>query len=374
MALILANRVRETSTTTGTGTYTLAGAVAGYGTFASRMANGDTCTYGAYDAATGAWEIGKGTWATGGTLARTTIYQSSNADAAVSWAAGTRQIYMTPSTSGAFPGMRFTAAITPDANDQAALGSASLSWADLFLASGGVIDWANGQVQLIQGGADQLTLTGGGLRLETSTTTVPPIWINTTTLTTTISAGYIERDATNFYGTTDTDNRGIIPVVHYIRAASAQTLISQTGAQPIFDSPANGALTLEAGAYWFDMVFRLTGMSATTGNGQVLFGGTGTFTDWLWWHSALDNTTPANIAADQVGLAVTNASPALIATTGTGTALRVMARGSFECSAGGTWIPQFALTTAVAATVTAGSICRVERIGAEATASVGQWA
>lgn len=92
MTFILADRVKETSTTTGTGTYTLAGAVSNFLAFSARMANNDTCYYHAIDSGGSGWEVGIGTWATGGTLARTTILASSNSDAAVNWGAGTRNI------------------------------------------------------------------------------------------------------------------------------------------------------------------------------------------------------------------------------------------------------------------------------------------
>lgn len=93
MPQITADRVKETSTTTGTGSYTLAGAAAGFRAFSAVCANGDTAYYTATDG-TG-WEVGLGTWATGGTLARTRIIASSNAGAAVSWAAGTRDVFLT---------------------------------------------------------------------------------------------------------------------------------------------------------------------------------------------------------------------------------------------------------------------------------------
>lgn len=95
MTHIAADRVQETTTTTGTGTITLAGAVSGYKTFSSRMATSDTCWYAIVDSATGAWETGLGTLASSTTLARTTIVESSNADAAVSFAAGTKNVFIT---------------------------------------------------------------------------------------------------------------------------------------------------------------------------------------------------------------------------------------------------------------------------------------
>ncbi len=92
MAFVLADRVKETSTTTGTGTYDLAGAVSGFRTFVAGVATGSTCPYFATMGAD--WEIGIGTVtdATPDTLARTTILKSSNANAAVSWASGTKTI------------------------------------------------------------------------------------------------------------------------------------------------------------------------------------------------------------------------------------------------------------------------------------------
>lgn len=97
MAHIAEDRVQETSTSTGTGNLTLAGAVAGYVTFASVMANNDTCWYAIVDSTTGDWETGLGTFVSATpALARTTVLESSNAGAAVSFAAGTKNIFITP--------------------------------------------------------------------------------------------------------------------------------------------------------------------------------------------------------------------------------------------------------------------------------------
>lgn len=93
MALVLKDRVKETTTTQGTGTYTLAGAVAGFEAF-SEIGDGNTTYYCCTDGTD--FEVGVGTYtASGTTLARTTILQSSNSDAAVDWASGTRDIFCT---------------------------------------------------------------------------------------------------------------------------------------------------------------------------------------------------------------------------------------------------------------------------------------
>jgi hypothetical protein len=93
MALVIADRVKESSTTTGTGTYTLAGAVTGFESFGS-IGDGNTTYYACTDGTD--WEVGVGTYtASGTTLARTTILESSNSDAAVNWSAGTKTLFCT---------------------------------------------------------------------------------------------------------------------------------------------------------------------------------------------------------------------------------------------------------------------------------------
>lgn len=92
MALVIADRVRETSTTTGTGTLTLDGAVSGYRTFSSAIGNSNTCYY---TITLGSdWEIGLGT-VSAGQLARTTVLKSSNSNNAVNFGAGTKDVFAT---------------------------------------------------------------------------------------------------------------------------------------------------------------------------------------------------------------------------------------------------------------------------------------
>lgn len=96
MPLKFYDRVQETSTTTGTGTYTLAGASVGYRTFTSVLSDADLCYYVASEPGGSGWEVGKGTFtASGTTLARTTIIASSNSNNAVNWSAGSRLIALT---------------------------------------------------------------------------------------------------------------------------------------------------------------------------------------------------------------------------------------------------------------------------------------
>lgn len=97
MALIVEDRIAETSTSTGTGDFTLAGSITGFRAFSAVCATSDTLYYliEAIDAngvPTGEWETGLGTYSAANTLTRTTVKASSNAGAAVSFAAGTKRV------------------------------------------------------------------------------------------------------------------------------------------------------------------------------------------------------------------------------------------------------------------------------------------
>jgi hypothetical protein len=95
MALVLADRVQETTTTTGTGTVTLAGAVSGYQSFAA-VGNANTTYYTIAGQTTSEWEVGIGTYTSSGTtLSRNTILASSNAGSAVNFSAGTKNVFVT---------------------------------------------------------------------------------------------------------------------------------------------------------------------------------------------------------------------------------------------------------------------------------------
>lgn len=105
MALILADRVKDTTTTAGTGTVTLSGtAPVGYQTFGAAIGNGNT-TY--YTITAGSeWEVGIGTYTSAGvTLSRDTVLASSASGAKVTFSAGTKDVFVTlPARSAATEG------------------------------------------------------------------------------------------------------------------------------------------------------------------------------------------------------------------------------------------------------------------------------
>mgnify|MGYP007059495503 FL=1 len=96
MALIVNDRVKETTTTTGTGTITFAGAVTGFETFAAGIGNSNTTYYCITLPGSAEFEVGLGTLSgDSSTMARTSIISSSNSDSAVNFSAGTKDVFCT---------------------------------------------------------------------------------------------------------------------------------------------------------------------------------------------------------------------------------------------------------------------------------------
>ena len=111
MALIVNDRVKETSTTTGTGTLNLAGAEQGYETFVAGIGTTNTTYYAIENNSAGEFEVGIGTVtdASPDTLSRTTIISSSNSDSAVNFSAGTKNVFCTlPAKRAMSPSMTAT--------------------------------------------------------------------------------------------------------------------------------------------------------------------------------------------------------------------------------------------------------------------------
>jgi hypothetical protein len=95
MALVVNDRVKETTAVVGTGTATLLGAATGFQSFAV-IGNGNTTYYCIADQGGANWEVGLGTYTLSGTtLARTTVLSSSNSGALVSFPAGTKDVFCT---------------------------------------------------------------------------------------------------------------------------------------------------------------------------------------------------------------------------------------------------------------------------------------
>ena len=108
MALVVKDRVKSSTTTTGTGTITLGAAAAGFQAF-SVIGDGNTTYYTITDTVNGTWEVGIGTYtASGTTLSRDTVLESSNSGSLVSFAAGTKDVFVTyPAERAVIGGMGY---------------------------------------------------------------------------------------------------------------------------------------------------------------------------------------------------------------------------------------------------------------------------
>ena len=104
MAFKLNDRVKESSSTTGTGTFTLGGAVTGFETFVAGIGGNNTTYYCIFQTGTNNFEVGFGTLnANATTLARTNIISSSNSDAAVNFAGATEVFCTVPGAKISLP-------------------------------------------------------------------------------------------------------------------------------------------------------------------------------------------------------------------------------------------------------------------------------
>jgi hypothetical protein len=221
MALVINDRVKETTTTTGTGTVSLAGAVTGFETFAAGIGNSNTVYYCIAHQDQAEFEVGLGTLdGDSSDLARTTVISSSNSDSAVDFSSGTKDVFCTIpasklifedasndvtvgndlllksdsavlkfgadsditvthaadtglTTNGTFQATTITAttAFVPDASDGAALGTSSLEFSDLFLADGAVINFGDDQDITLTHTADTGLTTNGTFQATTITAT-----------------------------------------------------------------------------------------------------------------------------------------------------------------------------------------------------------
>lgn len=315
MANSYADLVQETTTTTGTGTYSLAGAATGFQSFISGVGSGSTVTYTCTDGTN--WEVGNGVVTSGSpnTLTRATILASSNSGAAVSWASGTKNISLTVDASW------FTA---PTVNT---------------------------------------------VNINAGTTTVAPLSLTPGSLLSSPYAGAGEYDGICFYDTPSSACRGVRVNQQYCVQQVTHTLTSQTAAQKLFNTSTNGALTLPTGTFEFSCAFSLSSMSTSSGTFGFAFGGTATVTQ-RWWAQACVGTVTTATANQGTYNVAANTSLSTSGTSGTG---YCTIEGVLIVTAAGTIIPEVSLTHAAAAVVGIGSYFFISPLGSSSNNSVGNW-
>jgi hypothetical protein len=155
MPLVVKDRVRETTTTAGTGTITLAGAVTGFQSFAA-IGNGNTTFYTIAGQGTTEWEVGIGTYTSSGTtLSRDTVLESSASGAKVTFSAGTKDVFVTYPADrtltggGGGIGALVVNATTVTENYTVESGTNAQSVGPITVASGVAVTVASGQRWLV---------------------------------------------------------------------------------------------------------------------------------------------------------------------------------------------------------------------------------
>jgi hypothetical protein len=211
------------------------------------------------------------------------------------------------------------------------------------------------------------------LEIAAGTNTVVPIKLTSGTNLSTPATGGIEFDGFTTYFTPSASARSVTRNEQMIVLSNANTLGNQTTIQPLFDGgggPANGALTLNAGAYRFETVFVVSGMTSASKNVTFTLGGTAIKTEgWMVIVSGSNN--PSTLATPGHGWQTT--ATALLSGS-TSTNMRAQIQGVLRVSATGTLIPQ--VTTSAAGTtptVVTNSWFLVYPIGASGTTGTGRW-
>ena len=185
MALVVKDRVKETATTTGTGAVTLGGAVTGFESFSSALANSDTTYYAISHRSADEWEVGLGTY-NAGVLTRTTILESSNSDSAVSFTAGTKDVFIT---------LPADKAVYLDANDALSTGN--------IVTTGYIRGPASFTIDPAAHGDNTGTLiVAGNLQVDGTTTTVNSSSLAVSDLNITVADGAANAGAANGAGLT----------------------------------------------------------------------------------------------------------------------------------------------------------------------------
>ena len=175
MALVLKDRVKETTSTVGTGTYTLSGAVAGFQSFGV-IGNANTTYYAITDGTD--WEVGIGTYtASGTTLSRDTILESSNAGSAVDWPFGVKDIFVT------YPAERSvylnSAGSAVDLLDVGTLGAGTINVTTANITAGTVSTTPTSNTDLVNKQYVD-TLVASGIHYHTPVRVESPINLNAT--------------------------------------------------------------------------------------------------------------------------------------------------------------------------------------------------
>jgi hypothetical protein len=353
MPLILADRVRDTTTTTGTGTVTLSGtAPTGYQNF-SVIGNANT-TYYTINAGS-QWEVGIGTYSsTGPTLARTTVLESSNANALVNFSAGTKDVFVT------YPSDR---AVTTDGTET--LTNKTINGSNNTITNVSLTSAVTGTLPVANGGTGVTASSGANsvvLRNANQNFTVNNIDFGFTSIATAAGTTTLTVASTNtIFFTGSTTQTVVMPVTSTLVLGSAYFIRNNsTGNITVNSSGGNliGTIlpgttfhltcidtTVTTAAGWD---FGFTDFATATGSGNVVLSASPTFTGTvgasgisasgtITTSSNLATTSSATVALTSSGtIAIGGTSSANAITVGQSTGSQTLNLATGATSSGNT--------------------------------------
>lgn len=241
--------------------------------------------------------------------------------------------------------------------------------------TGGNVVSAAGQIST--GG----NITGGNViglvRPATGSASQAPVRFTSGTNTSSPAAGALEYDGVVFYGTATASNRGVLPAEQFIALVNDYIANDSASAQKVFNSPTNGAITLDASTtYMFEGVYYITrALGSNSHTLSTLFALGGTLTSITY--TADTTSTTGNTLGAVSRIYGTSASATVVtgASTSTTENITVVLRGIVRTNAAGTFTPQIQYSSAPggAPTVVKNSYFRVIPLGTSSVASVGNW-
>jgi hypothetical protein len=224
-------------------------------------------------------------------------------------------------------------------------------------------------------------VTGGNvagfIRPTSGTAAAAPIKLVAGTNVSSPQGGCIEYDGVVFYGDATASNRGVLATEQFIALVSDYVANDSATAQKVFNSPTNGAITLDASTtYMFEGVYYITrGLGANSHTLSTLFALGGTLTSITY---TADTTSTTGTTLGAVSRIYGTSSTALVVTaasTSTTENITVVIRGTVRTNTAGTFTPQIKYDSAPggAPTILKNSYFLMTPVGTSTVASVGNW-
>ena len=264
-----------------------------------------------------------------------------------------------------------TTSITPTTTGLVALGSSSSMFTNLFLSSGGKVDFNNGDVTVTHS-TDAIDIAGGKLGLAAGTTTIAPLKFTSGTNLTTAEAGVMEYDGKVHYASHAASSRGVTVAEQFITLTSAYTIPTEGGGlRAMFNSPTNGSLTVVGDTtYWFECTGTISSLSTTSGT--LSFGIAGTAGTPVINYMSVANRTAATPNTASLSN-ITSTASSVITAAGTAATSQFFIRGILKVDTGGTIIPSIGHSVIANPTIGIGSTFRIYPLGNRTVQSVGNW-